>query len=269
MSEGSRTMEIMRELGIRLGQPTIAVVGCGGAGNNIVDTMYWQCQGVHTVALNTDAKALDRISAHAKLKLGNEETCGLPEIGERCAEESASKIRSAIEGYEIVFVIAGLGGGAGTGIAPVVARIAQEEGAVVFAVPILPFSIEGKRRELALQALEQLKESANVVVPLDNDRLLGICASMRLSAAFKVTDQSILRIIEKVYEHSASYVSDMVDEISGGFTSVEDVVTAEHEEIVEDLPMNSAYADLSPSLEFPFNPAWDEMNRDWDEMNFS
>ena len=267
MSEGSRTMEIMRELGIRLGQPAIAVVGCGGAGNNIVNTIYWHCQSVHTIALNTDAKALDRISAHTKLKLGNEETCGLPEVGEKCAKTSASKIRSAIEGYEIVFVVAGLGGGAGSGIAPVVAQIAQEEGAVVFAVPVLPFSIEGKRRELALQTLEHIQETANVVVPLDNDKLMGICSSMSLGAAFRVTDQSILRIIEKVCEHSASYVSDLVDEVSGGFMSVEDVVAAEHE-AVNDLPLNSAYADLSPSLEFPFDPSWDEINRNWDETNF-
>jgi len=268
MSEGSRTIEIMRELGIRLGQPTIAIVGCGGAGNNVINTIYWQCQGIHTVALNTDEKALERISAHTKLKIGDEEPGGLPEICERCAEESAAQIRSAIEGYEIVFVIAGLGGGAGTGIAPVVARIAQEEGAVVFAVPILPFSVEGKRRELALQCLEQLQEVANVVVPLDNDRLLGICSSMSISAAFKVIDQSILRIIERVYEHSASYVSDIVDEVSGGFMSIEDVVTAEHEEIVDNLPLNSAYANLTPSLEFPFDPVWDDMDRNWDEMNF-
>lgn len=261
-------MEIMRELGVRLGQPAIAVVGCGGAGNNIVNTIYWQCQSVHTVALNTDEKALSKINAHTKLKLGNEgDTYGVPEIAERCAEESASSIRRAIEGYEIVFVVAGLGGGAGSGIAPVVARIAQEEGAVVFAVPILPFSIEGKRRELALQALEQIQQIANVVVPLDNDRLIGICSSMSIGTAFKVTDQSILRIIEKVCEHSASYVSDLMGEVSGGFMSVEDVVTAEHEIVVDDRPTNSAYANLSPSLEFPFDPTWDEMNQNWDEMN--
>ena len=252
-------MEIMRELGVRLGQPMIAVVGCGGAGNNIVDTVYWQCQSVHTVALNTDTKALDKINAHTKLKIGSQESCGMPEVGEKCAEESAASIRKAIEGYDIVFVVAGLGGGAGSGSAPVVARIAREEGAVVFAVPIMPFSIEGKRRDIASQALEQLQDVAHVTVPLDNDKLINVCASFSLSAALKVTDQSIVRIIEKLYEHSGSYVSDMIDEVSGGFISVEDVVASEHEKITNELPMAATYASLNPSLEFPFESYMNDM----------
>ena len=265
MSEGCRTTEIMRELGMRLGQPMIAVVGCGGAGNNIVTPIYWQCHGVHTVVVNTDAKNLDRVSAHRKIRLGDDSLSGgycLPADCENLTEEAAPSIRKAIEGYEIVFVVAGLGGAAGSGAAPVVARIAREEGAVVFGIPVMPFSMESERRATANVALEQLQDVAHVVVPLDNDRLQGICGALPLSAAFKVVDQSILKIIEKVYQHSSSYVSDMIDEVSGGYTSIEDVVNAEHEIALEEMPSAVAHASLEPSLEFPV-----EMTSQWDDVS--
>jgi cell division protein FtsZ len=272
MSEGSRTTEIMRELGMSLGQPMIAVVGCGGAGNNIVNTIYWQCHGVHTVVVNTDAKNLDKVSAHKKIRIGDDSRSGgylLPETCEGLTEEAAPSIRQAIEGYEIVFVVAGLGGSAGSGAAPVVARIAREEGAVVFGVPILPFSMEANRRATANIALERMQEAAHVVVPLDNDKLQGICGGMPLSAAFKVVDQSVLKIIEKVYEHSTSYVSDLIDEVSGGYISMEDVVAHEHELALEEIPAAVAHASLEPSLEFPFETTsqWDDMSQ-WHDMMF-
>jgi cell division protein FtsZ len=265
----------MRELGMRLGQPMIAVVGCGGAGNNIVNTIYWQCHGVHTVVVNTDAKNLDRVSAHRKIRLGDDSLSGgycLPADCENLTEEAAPSIRKAIEGYEIVFVVAGLGGAAGSGAAPVVARIAREEGAVVFGIPVMPFSTESERRATANVALEQLQDAAHVVVPLDNDRLQGICGALPLSAAFKVVDQSVLKIIEKVYQHSSSYVSDMIDEVSGGYTSIEDVVNAEHEIAVEEMPSAVAHASLEPSLEFPVEmPShWDGVSdmSQWSDMMF-
>lgn len=271
MSEGSRTTEIMRELGMRLGQPMIAVVGCGGAGNNIVNTIYWQCHGVHTVIVNTDAKSLGKSSAHTKIKIGDDSQSGgycMPESCERMTEESSVSIRRAIEGYDIVFVVAGLGGAAGSGSAPVVARIAREEGAVVFAVPVMPFSMENERRATANIALEQLQEIAHVVVPLDNDKLQGICGAMPLSGAFKVIDQSILKIIEKVYQHSTSYVSDLMDEVSGGYTSIEDVVAMEHEIVLDEMPAAVAQATLQPSLEFPMEPhQWNE-DMYWNDMMF-
>lgn len=253
----------MRDLGMSLGQPMIAVIGCGGAGNNIVDSIYWQCHGVHTVVVNTDAKNLEKVSAHTKIRLGEDsQEAGhcMPEACERLAEEAAASIRKSIEGYEIVFIVAGLGGAAGSGSAPVVARIAREEGAVVFAIPILPFSMEGERRAAASLALEQLQEVAHVTVPLDNDKLLGICGSMSLSGAFKVVDQSVLKLIGKVYEHSSSYVSDMIDEVSGGFASIEDVVAAEQEVLLEEMPtLTPVNASLHPSLEFPFESHWNDM----------
>jgi len=262
MSEGSRTMEVMRELGMSLGQPMIAVVGCGGAGNNIVDAIYWQCHGVHTIVVNTDQKSLDKVNAHKKIRLGADCQDGgysLPESCERLAEESSSDIRRAIEGYDIVFVVAGLGGAAGSGSAPVVARIAREEGSVVFAVPVLPFSVEGGRKGVAAVALEQLEEVAHCTIPLDNEKLCGLCGNEGLSVAFRVIDQSILKIINKVYEHSSSYVSDLIDEVSFGFDSVEDVVTAEHEMVLDAMPTMVAQATLAPNTEFPFDSNWNDM----------
>ena len=254
-------MDVMKELGMSLGQPMIAVVGCGGAGNNIVDAIYWQCHGVHTVVVNTDQRSLDKVSAHRKIRLGDGQDGGypLPEACERLAEESSASIRRAIEGHDIVFVVAGLGGAAGSGSAPVVARIAREEGAVVFAVPVLPFAVETGRSGIAATALEQLQEIAHCTIPLDNEKLCALCGSEGLSTAFKVIDKSVLKIIEKVYEHSSSYVSDLIDEVSCGYESVQDVVTAEHEMVLESLPAIAAQASLMPSMEFPFNDSnWND-----------
>lgn len=267
MSNGSRTMEIMRELGMSLGQPMIAVVGCGGAGNKVIDSVYWGCPGVHTVAVNTDPKGLDRISAHDKVRIGSTgeiASCGMPEVGERCAEESSNEIRGAIEGYDIVFVIAGLGGGAGSGAAPVICRLAREEGAVVFSVPILPFSIEGERRSVAMTTLEQLQEISNIVVPLDNDKLKGLCdGSMNFNSAFEIIDKSVVRLIERIYEHSSSYVSDLIDEVTSGFSApVEEVVNAEHQAIIEEMPI-SVHIPLEPELEYPSLES-----SDWNDLQF-
>ena len=261
MSDGSRTMDIMKELGMSLGQPMIAVVGCGGAGNNIVDAIYWQSHGVHTIVVNTDQKSLNKVNAHKKIQLGSDSESGgylLPAAAERLAEESA-EIRRSIQGYDIVFVVAGLGGAAGSGSAPVVARMAREEGAIVFAVPVLPFAAESRRKEIASAALEQLQEVAHCTIPLDNERLCGLCGNEGLSAAFKVIDQSILKIIDKVYEHSSSYVSDLMDDVSCGYESVEDVVTAEHEIALESMPAMAAQAMLEPNLEFPYDSHWNDM----------
>jgi len=263
MSDGSRTTEIIRELGMSLGQPMIAVVGCGGAGCSILNTIYWKCPGVHTIALNTDKEGLGKINAHVKVRIGSlekGECCrGMPELAEQYAEESSSQLRKAIEGHDIVFIIAGLGGATGSGSAPVVSRIAREAGAIVFSVPILPFSIEAGRREIAMMALENLQAVSNFVVPLDNEKLIDKCGSLTLNHAFDIIQQSVVRIIEKLYEHSASYVSDLIDEVSSSFDMVEDIVHAEHEAIVEEMPA-TLHTYLEPNLEFPFDPTWNEMD---------
>jgi len=267
MSNGSRTMEIMRELGMSLGQPMIAVVGCGGAGNNVIDSIYWSCPGVHTVAVNTDPKGLDKISAHEKVRIGSNDevlSCGMPEVGERCAEESSGEIRKAIEGYDIVFVVAGLGGGAGSGAAPVVCRLGREEGAVVFSVPILPFSIEGERRSIAMTTLERLQEISNIVVPLDNDKLQSICGSMNFNSVFQIIDRSIVRLIEKIYDHSSSYVSELIDEVTSGFSvPMEEIVTEEHQAIIDEMPV-AVHIPLEPEFEYPSLEA-----SDWSDLQFN
>lgn len=260
MTDGIRAIQIMRELGMSLGQPMIAIVGCGGAGSNIVNAVFWNCQGVHTVAVNTDSESLAKVNAHVKIDIGGSSagnSCGLPEVGERCAEESSVHLRQAIEGYDIVFVVAGLGGGTGSGAAPVIARIAKEEGAVVFAIPILPFSIEANRRSIAMITLEQLQETVNFVVPLDNDKLHDLCPDQSLRATFDIVDKSVIRIIERIYEHSSSYVSDLIDDVSSNYIPIEEIVTAEHETILEEIHAVS-HTTLEPSLEFPMEYEWNE-----------
>jgi cell division protein FtsZ len=265
MSEGSRTMDAMRELGMSLGQPMIAVVGCGGAGNNIVDSIYWQCHGVQTIVVNTDQKTLDRVNAHKKIRLGADGQDGgyqLPEC-EKLAEESSFAIRRALEGYDIVFVVAGLGGAAGSGSAPVIARIAREEGATVFAVPVLPFAVEADRKEIAAIALEQLEDVAHCTIPLDNEKLCQLCGNEGLSTAFRVIDQMILKIINRIYEHSSSYVSDLIDDVSFGYETMEEIATAEHEIVLEEMPVMAAQANIMPSMEFPF-----DQSNSWNDMMF-
>ena len=265
MSEGSRTIEAMRELGMSLTQPMIAVVGCGGAGNNIVDSIYWQCHGVQTIVVNTDQKTLDRVNAHKKIRLGADGQDGgyqLPEC-EKLAEDSSFAIRRALDGYDIVFVVAGLGGAAGSGAAPVIARIAREEGATVFAVPVLPFAAEADRKGIAEMALEQLRDVAHCTIPLDNEKLAQLCGNEGLSTAFRVMDQMILKIVNRVYEHSSSYVSDLIDDVSFGYESMEEVVEAEHEVVLEDMPIMAAQANLAPSMEFPF-----DSTNGWNDMMF-
>ena len=131
----------------------IKVIGCGGGGGNAVNRMIAaDLQGVQFIALNTDAQALQMSEANLKIQIGQKLTKGLgagsnPEIGQRSAEESKEEIRQALEGADMVFITAGMGGGTGTGAAPVVAEIAKEVNALTVGVVTKPFSFEGRRRQ--------------------------------------------------------------------------------------------------------------------------
>ncbi len=219
--DGSKTEELINAIGTSLGEPTIAVVGCGGAGSNIVHGIYWKSNRVDTVAINTDEEHLRGADAHKKVLVGKDvafgrDAGGFPEVGEYCAEKARDVIREALRGYDIVFVVAGMGGGTGTGVAPVVANIARELSAVTFALPILPFEHEGaSRRETALGGVAKLKECADFTIVLDNNKLLGIAADLPANEALRVVDRSISRIIESVSSQTSSYVSSLMQEIMG------------------------------------------------------
>ncbi|EGL8554194.1 cell division protein FtsZ [Listeria monocytogenes] len=160
---------------------TIKVIGVGGGGNNAVNRMIEHgVQGVEFISVNTDAQALNLAKAETKLQIGTKLTRGLgagavPEIGKKAAEESCEQIEEALKGSDMVFVTAGMGGGTGTGAAPVIAQIAKEMGALTVGVVTRPFGFEGpKRTKQALTGTEAMKEAVDTLIVIPNDRLLQI-----------------------------------------------------------------------------------------------
>ena len=159
----------------------IKVVGVGGGGNNAVDRMIEEnLKGVEFITINTDKQALGRSKATTKIQIGEKITRGLgaganPEIGCKSAEESREDILEALKGADMVFVTAGMGGGTGTGAAPVVAKIAKEEGILTVGVVTKPFSFEGKKRMMnAEKGINELKQNVDTLVIIPNDKLLQI-----------------------------------------------------------------------------------------------
>ncbi|MDR7318168.1 cell division protein FtsZ [Brevibacillus nitrificans] len=178
----------------------IKVIGCGGGGSNAVNRMIaGGVKGVEFITLNTDAQALQLSSADIKLQIGEKLTRGLgaganPEIGKKAAEESRDLIENALRGADMVFVTAGMGGGTGTGAAPVVAEIAKELGALTVGVVTRPFSFEGRKRSQHGEAgIAALKEKVDTLIVIPNDRLLEIVdKNTPMLEAFREAD-NILR----------------------------------------------------------------------------
>ncbi len=162
-------------------QAKIKVIGVGGGGGNAINNMIAsELQGVEFIAANTDAQALEMSRADKKIQLGTSLTKGLgagakPEIGREAAEESAEEIKEALEGADMVFVTAGMGGGTGTGGAPVIAEISKELGALTVAVVTRPFSFEGKRRaRQADEGIKRLRDVVDTIITIPNDRLRSL-----------------------------------------------------------------------------------------------
>lgn len=178
----------------------IKVIGCGGGGSNAVNRMIaGGVKGVEFITVNTDAQALQLSSAEIKLQIGEKLTRGLgaganPEIGKKAAEESREMIENALRGADMVFVTAGMGGGTGTGAAPVVAEIAKELGALTVGVVTRPFSFEGRKRAMQGElGIAALKEKVDTLIVIPNDRLLEIVdKNTPMLEAFREAD-NILR----------------------------------------------------------------------------
>ncbi len=232
-ADGNRTEEIVNALGTSLGEPAVAVVGCGGAGSNIVHGIYWKSSRVDTVAVNTDEEHLRKIDAHKKVLIGKDvsfgrDTSGFPEVGEHCAVKAREVLKEALRGYDIVFVVAGMGGGTGTGVAPVVANVAKELGAVTFGLPILPFEVEGQsRRATAEEGVGKLKEHATFTIVLDNNKLLGLGPDLPMNEALKIVDRSVFKIVESVCSHTSSYVSSLMEDILGYADAFEEAASGQ------------------------------------------
>lgn len=203
-----------------LAAPRISVVGCGGAGNNVVHSIYWNVQtDVETIAVNTDEKNLERIDAHKKVLIGKDITDGRgaggsPEVGEYCADCAKDTFDKMFDGADIVFVVAGMGGGTGTGAAPVIAQVAKERGAVTFAIAINPFSYESSRCDLAREGIRRLREVTETTIVLENDRLLEIAGDMTLRETFAIMERSIMKIIESVNTRiSESFLTEIESDV--------------------------------------------------------
>jgi cell division protein FtsZ len=188
------------------GAPRILIVGCGGAGNNTVNRLYnIGVDGAETIALNTDKQHLDMIDADVKVLVGKSITKGLgaggdPEVG-RCATELGRRtLETLLKDTDLVFVTAGMGGGTGTGAAPIVAQIAKAHGAIVVAMVSTPFNVERARLIKAEEGLEDLRRDADTVIVLDNNRLLEFVPNLPIDHAFSVMDQIIAETVKGIAE---------------------------------------------------------------------
>lgn len=184
----------------------IKVIGVGGGGGNAVNRMIEaKVQGVEFIVANTDAQVLAHSEADQKIQLGSKLTRGLgaggnPEVGEKAAEESREEIAEALEGADLVFVTAGMGGGTGTGAAPVVAEIAKNQGALTIGVVTKPFAFEGKKRKSnAAQGIAVLTDKVDSLVTIPNDRLLEIASKeTTLEEAFDIADDVLRQGVQGI-----------------------------------------------------------------------
>jgi cell division protein FtsZ len=188
----------------------IKVVGVGGAGGNAINNMIeGKLQGAKFIAVNTDAQDLDASRAPARIQIGEKLTEGLgaganPEVGRQAAIENVDAVRSAVEGSHMVFITAGLGGGTGTGAAPVIAETCKEVGALTVAVVTKPFGFEGKKRARQAEVgLEALKDVADTVIVIPNDRLRGL-------ASRNATAIEMFRKADEVLLHAVRGITDLI-----------------------------------------------------------
>ena len=185
----------------------IKVIGVGGGGNNAVNRMIAaNVEGVEFIAANTDVQALATSNAPVKLQLGVKLTSGLgaganPDVGRRAALEDSDKIIEALEGADMVFVTAGLGGGTGTGAAPVIASLASEMGALTVAVVTRPFGFEGKRRQMqAERGMQELLESVDTVIVIPNEKLLAVAKDAGFFESFRIGDVVVRQGVQGISE---------------------------------------------------------------------
>ncbi|MHA1771300.1 MAG: cell division protein FtsZ [Candidatus Thorarchaeota archaeon] len=184
----------------------ILVVGVGGAGNNaITRLMEVGVEGAETLAANTDAQDLYYCNAHHKLLLGRESCGGLgagndPDVGQAAALETYDMIKESVQA-DLVFITAGMGGGTGTGAAPLIAKAAKENGALTVAIVCLPFEVEGTtRKKNATRGLSDLMEHVDTLIAIPNEKLLEIAPDLALSEAFMVADEVLVRAVKGIAE---------------------------------------------------------------------
>ncbi|MCK5042545.1 MAG: cell division protein FtsZ [Candidatus Aenigmarchaeota archaeon] len=184
----------------------ITVIGCGGMGNNAISRLHdMGIDGADTVSVNTDKQHLLSVKADKKILIGRDVTRGLgaggyPNVGKQAAEESVNDLKSVVSSSDLVFIVGGMGGGTGTGCAPVVAKVAKKSGSIVIGVVTMPFKIEGGRLPKAEQGLLELRRVCDTVIVIENDKLLEVAGEMPLQQAFAVADEIIVTMIKGITE---------------------------------------------------------------------
>lgn len=188
-------------------QARIKVIGVGGGGNNTLDRISEiGVEGAKIIAINTDAQDLIETKADKKILVGKQLTRGLgagavPKIGEEAARESESDIKEALKDSDMIFITCGLGGGTGTGAAPVVAELAKKSGALVVGVVTVPFAMEGSRRyENAMVGLEKMEKYVDTLIVIPNEKLLEIAPNLPLHTAFKLADEVLTNAVKGITE---------------------------------------------------------------------
>ncbi|MBU3957669.1 MAG: cell division protein FtsZ [Nanoarchaeota archaeon] len=197
---------VKEEFGVDMHRAKIMVVGCGGGGTNTITRLHEMgASGAEIIALNTDAKHLAIVKADKKILIGKDTTRGLgaggyPSVGEKAATEQRTQIKQMLEGVDLVFITAGMGGGTGTGAAPVVAEIAKSMGAIVVGAVTMPFKMEGSRIQKAEDGLARLRQVTDTVVVIENQKLLEYAGSLPLAQAFALADELISMMIKGIVE---------------------------------------------------------------------
>ncbi len=203
------SQDINAELEAMLAQQKtrIKVIGCGGGGGNTINRITEVgVKGAQTIAINTDAQDLLYTTADKKLLVGREVTRGMgagsnPKLGEEAAKENEIDIKRAIENSDMVFITCGLGGGTGSGCAPVVAQLSKKMGALTVAIVTLPFTMEGyKRQENAQIGLEKLEQVVDTLIVIPNEKLLELAPDLPLQTAFKVADEILTNSVKGIAE---------------------------------------------------------------------
>lgn len=202
--------------------PKISVVGVGGAGSNVVSALYDRdLQGVETVAVNTDPAGLSRCEADYKVLLGHVDVPDRFAAARTSAELAEDRLKDTLAS-DIVFVVAGLGGAAGTGAAPVVARAARATGAVTIAIGILPFEAEG-RTDAAKAGLEDLRAESDSLIVVDNNSLSRFAGELSFNEALEVVTYMVITIVQGVMDHLAkSFLTTVAEEVESVAREIED-----------------------------------------------
>jgi len=237
----------------------IIAVGVGGGGGNMIGHMLNEgVTGIEMILINTDAQVLNEASAAAKIQIGEKLTKGLgagmkPQVGKDSALENYDEIRAALDGADIVFISAGLGGGTGTGAAPVVAQIAKEVGALTISVVTKPFRFEGnKRLKLAEAGLEELKKESDSIVVIPNDKLLSIIdRKLGLKESFKIVDAILAQAVSGT---SGVILSNGDNDINLDFADLQTVMSHKGMALMgvgEHQGENAAYEAIKAAIESP------------------